>query len=389
MPDEKDISRRRFLQYTGLVTGAAAALGLSTVSVAAEQGGSSHSGHAAAASNPLNRARMFFTNELDFSTLSDAAERIFPKDELGPGAKELAVPYFIDNQLAGAYGYNAREYIAGPHFKGAPTQGYQTPLVRRDLFRQGILAQGRKIFGNRHKLAAVRAQAIKDFGQGFYGLLMGIMEQENAAQLLPADERLHILDARPLRPVHAVDGPQHDVRPFGLGYRHSIGIKISVRRPDVARMHAEFPQRFLNAQDFTPLHIGGKMAERLMRIGMVADFMPFLLEAHDELRVVFDLPAHDKEGGVDAPLPQDLHQAPGMPAGAVVKRQRAKIAPLAHFQDGAPVHHRPRAIGGSVFREQQGPCAQQRGRTDTEQSDENHDAASEKRQALLVKKVIR
>ena len=109
MPDEKDISRRRFLQYTGLVTGAAAALGLSTVSMAAEQGGSAHSGHAAATANPLNRARMFFTNELDFSTLSEAAERIFPKDEFGPGAKELAVPYFIDNQLAGAYGYNARE----------------------------------------------------------------------------------------------------------------------------------------------------------------------------------------------------------------------------------------------------------------------------------------
>ena len=93
MPDEKDISRRRFLQYTGLVTGAAAALGLSTVSMAAEQGGNAHSGHAAATANPLNRARMFFTNELDFSTLSEAAERIFPKDEFGPGAKELAVPY--------------------------------------------------------------------------------------------------------------------------------------------------------------------------------------------------------------------------------------------------------------------------------------------------------
>ena len=99
MPDEKDISRRRFLQYTGLVTGAAAALGLSTVSMAAEQGGNAHSGHAAATANPLNRARMFFTNELDFSTLSEAAERIFPKDEFGPGAKELAVPYFIDNSL--------------------------------------------------------------------------------------------------------------------------------------------------------------------------------------------------------------------------------------------------------------------------------------------------
>ena len=88
MPDEKDISRRRFLQYTGLVTGAAAALGLSTVSMAAEQGGNAHSGHAAPTANPLNRARMFFTNELDFSTLSEAAERIFPKDEFGPGAKE-------------------------------------------------------------------------------------------------------------------------------------------------------------------------------------------------------------------------------------------------------------------------------------------------------------
>ena len=39
MPDEKDISRRRFLQYTGLVTGAAAALGLSPVSLAAERTG--------------------------------------------------------------------------------------------------------------------------------------------------------------------------------------------------------------------------------------------------------------------------------------------------------------------------------------------------------------
>jgi len=111
-----------------------------------------------------------------------------------------------------------------------------------DTFGQGILAQGRKVLGNRHKLAAVRNEAIKNFRQGFYGLLMRIVEQENAAQLLAADERLHIFDARPLGPVHAVDGPQHDVRPLGLGYRHSVGVKISVRRPDVARMHAEFPQ---------------------------------------------------------------------------------------------------------------------------------------------------
>lgn len=130
MPDEKDISRRRFLQYTGLVTGAAAALGLSTVSMAAEQGGNAHSGHAAATANPLTALGCSSPTSWTFPPCQRPPERIFPKDEFGPGAKELAVPYFIDNQLAGAYGYNAREYIAGPHFKGAPTQGYQTPLVR-------------------------------------------------------------------------------------------------------------------------------------------------------------------------------------------------------------------------------------------------------------------
>lgn len=177
--------------------------------------------------------------------------------------------------------------------------------------------------------------------------------------------------------------------PSACGYRHSVGVKISVRRPDVARMHAEFPQRFLNTQDFAPLRVNGKVAERLVRIGVVADFMPFLLKAYNELGVVFDLFAYDKKRGMNTPLPQDLHQAFRVTARAVVKRQRAKIAPLAHFQDGATVHHRPRSISGSVSGEQRDPCAQQRGRTDTDQSGENHDAASKKRQARLVKKVIR
>lgn len=140
MPDEKGLSRRTFLQYTGVVTGAAATLGMVTVSMAAEQDTKVPPVHKMDANTPLHRGRMFFTNDLEFSTLSDAAERIFPKDETGPGAKELAVPYFIDNQLAGAYGYNAREYTGGPHFPGAPTQGYQTALLRRDMFKQGLQA---------------------------------------------------------------------------------------------------------------------------------------------------------------------------------------------------------------------------------------------------------
>lgn len=146
MSDTHDLSRRAFLRYTGLVTGAAATLGLTTASLAASNATSSaeadaHAEHAANPDKPLSRGWMFCNNALEFATLSAAAERIFPRDENGPGATDLAVPFFIDNQLAGAYGYNAREYIAGPHyFPGAPTQGYQTPLLRRDLFKQGLLA---------------------------------------------------------------------------------------------------------------------------------------------------------------------------------------------------------------------------------------------------------
>src|SRR5690606_26553853 len=58
--------------------------------------------------------------------------------DLGPGAIALGVPYFIDNQLAGNYGSNAREYMQGPFFAGEATQGYQSALTRAEIFRQGI-----------------------------------------------------------------------------------------------------------------------------------------------------------------------------------------------------------------------------------------------------------
>lgn len=148
MSEKKDMSRRTFLQYTGLVTGAAATLGLTTVSLAAQKPADAPAQQAA--TPPLYRGRMYFTNELEFATLSDAAERIFPKDEIGPGAIELAVPYFIDNQLAGAYGYNAREYTRGPYFPGTPTQGPQSPLLRRDMFKQGVQALN-NVAQERHK----------------------------------------------------------------------------------------------------------------------------------------------------------------------------------------------------------------------------------------------
>lgn len=93
-----------------------------------------------ASRNHFNRAYMYFTRNSDFDTLTAATERIFPEDKNGPGAKKLDVPYFIDHQLAGDYGHNAKEYMQGPFHTGTDTQGYQSPLRRHEIFMIGIRA---------------------------------------------------------------------------------------------------------------------------------------------------------------------------------------------------------------------------------------------------------
>ncbi|EOH3345917.1 gluconate 2-dehydrogenase subunit 3 family protein [Campylobacter jejuni] len=69
--------------------------------------------------------------------LSEAVERIFPEDDLGPGAKKLGVAIFINNELAGNYGSGAKNYRFGPFIQGKKNQGYQYPLTRAELFKMG------------------------------------------------------------------------------------------------------------------------------------------------------------------------------------------------------------------------------------------------------------
>jgi len=73
----------------------------------------------------LQEARMFFSRREDFEILSAATERIFPENKDGPGAIELGVPYFIDKQLAGAWGLNAKDYMKGPFVQNQQIQGFQ------------------------------------------------------------------------------------------------------------------------------------------------------------------------------------------------------------------------------------------------------------------------
>ncbi len=88
-------------------------------------------------------------------------ETIIPSDATGPGGKEAGVIFFIDHQLAGDYGNNARMFMQGPfvpsgqagpltvggitYSAGSPNEPYAGPtyqydLALREFWRLGLLA---------------------------------------------------------------------------------------------------------------------------------------------------------------------------------------------------------------------------------------------------------
>lgn len=137
-----DGSRRRFLKYSGAAIGGAVVGGVIGGALA---GGFNKKQAAPAPTTPtaptadFNQAPMFFT-QTQLQITEAAVERIFPKDELGPGAAELGVPFYIDHQLASPWGYNAREYRQGPFVLGAPTQGGYQSIARHEVFTMGLQA---------------------------------------------------------------------------------------------------------------------------------------------------------------------------------------------------------------------------------------------------------
>ncbi|SFB01925.1 gluconate 2-dehydrogenase gamma chain [Lentibacillus halodurans] len=140
----KDLSRRRFLKNSGYAAGGVIGGGILGSIFGMNFGGEPEPSTTIVQQTNPHHALMYFTREKDFEILSAATERIFPEDENGPGAIQLGVPYFIDHQLAGAYGNNDREYMQGPFFPGSDFQGYQTRLKRHEIFMEGILAIDRE-----------------------------------------------------------------------------------------------------------------------------------------------------------------------------------------------------------------------------------------------------
>lgn len=130
---DETLSRRRFLKNTGMVAGGVVGGsvlgGLLTNQFATKEESPVKSTENTAA---LQHARVFFSRGTDFEVLSAATECILPKDDLGPGAIALGVPYFIDKQLASAWGTNAKDYMRDPFWQNKQTEEYQQQDTRQD-----------------------------------------------------------------------------------------------------------------------------------------------------------------------------------------------------------------------------------------------------------------
>ncbi len=134
---ERSPGRRRFLKSAAAMS--AAALPASALAAEPKESHTQHAAPKRVAAAPSSQARPYmFLSQTEAAFLDAAVARLIPKDELGPGAKEAGVTYFIDQQLFGGYGSMAKKYKQGPWPEGTPQQGYQSPLTPAEVYRAAI-----------------------------------------------------------------------------------------------------------------------------------------------------------------------------------------------------------------------------------------------------------
>jgi gluconate 2-dehydrogenase gamma chain len=120
----------------------------------------------------------FFTNA-EFALVTELAEVIWPTDDLGPGAREAGVGFYIDGQLAGAWGTGDRWYMQGPFLQPLDSgHGWQSPMVPRDVYRAALPAvdnYARATYGDWFVPlpAATKSQVMTDLAGGKVSLPLG------------------------------------------------------------------------------------------------------------------------------------------------------------------------------------------------------------------------
>jgi len=134
-PDQvRGTSRRSLLKLLGAgAVGAAVGVGATLV---AGDNLRTTSSPAAVAPPPLR-----FFNDAQARTIMAMAERIFPKDNTGPGATDAHVVNYIDGRLSGAWGLGAKTYRQGPYVQPADSgHGFQLAMTPRDVYKFALAA---------------------------------------------------------------------------------------------------------------------------------------------------------------------------------------------------------------------------------------------------------
>jgi gluconate 2-dehydrogenase gamma chain len=132
------VSRRDLLKAAGITAGAAVAAprqGSAAAPSANQNEPQPAPGSVASQAEDI----LFFFNSDEAKFIDAAVERIIPADAKWGGAREAGVLYYLDRQLAGAYGAGAHMYLDGPWKVDAPPQqGYQLKHSPADLYHAAI-----------------------------------------------------------------------------------------------------------------------------------------------------------------------------------------------------------------------------------------------------------
>jgi gluconate 2-dehydrogenase gamma chain len=203
------VTRRRFLIGAGAAGGAAAsALAMSgALGQQATPPASPAAGEMAGmeAGPPTNEGFTFFV-PYHAAIVKAAAARLIPTDDLGPGATEAGVVYFIDRQLAKTHAsYRGPFYLQGPFMNGAATQGDQSGLLFPDRFRLGV--EGMDVY------------AKQKFGGGFASLSPEQQDEilSDMQQGIPKTFDGSSLQAVPFQPAPSGTESMERPEPVGVG----------------------------------------------------------------------------------------------------------------------------------------------------------------------------
>jgi len=130
---DAQLDRRQFLQRSLLAAGTAA---LGGTALPAAETASPAPAPAPAAANSTYLA--FGPDEA--ALVESIVNVLCPADHLTPNGVDCGLAFFIDRQLAGAFGQGERLYRRGPWRQAKPELGYQLPLTPEEFFKAGLAA---------------------------------------------------------------------------------------------------------------------------------------------------------------------------------------------------------------------------------------------------------